>query len=325
MWQIDRPAKNNAGEEEDGKAGLEPNSAQRPGIDREAPASSAGQATPPPSPASRLAAQIVADDLATYRDPAKHRQRLKAEALKHEALKQEAAAASEPEPPPSFAARIVAAYLNLGFKPLAYNPLKHWRRWLADTIITAGGKYAGTNSESPKSLMEDAAGLRLEPLHELRVILDAGREGRRRSCDLLARPRAGARRHGTLFTFRGTAGQDWRAVSGVLTQRRAVPDRGDQFRAAGDDARAERGGLQPLRAERRDLERQFRGTAQELCRSFRPAPPAPTRGKAKDKGTQKGGRRKGTSGRAGPRLRRPPPRYKPRPQRHKPLGRSRRT
>jgi len=46
-----------------------------------------------------------------YRDPAKHRQRLKAEVLK-----QEAAAASEP-PPPSFAARIVAAYLNLGFKP----------------------------------------------------------------------------------------------------------------------------------------------------------------------------------------------------------------
>jgi hypothetical protein len=83
--------------------------------------------------------------------------------------------------------------------------------------------------------------------------------------------------------------------------------------------------LQPLRAERRDLERQFRGTAQELCRSFRPAPPAPTRGKAKDKGPQKGGRRKGTSGRAGPRLRRPPPRHKPRPMRHKPLGRSRRT
>jgi hypothetical protein len=119
MWQPDRPAKDNAGEEEDGKTGFEPNSVQRPQID-------AG-AAPPPSSALRLAAQIVADDLAMYRDPAKHRQRLKAEALKHEA------AAPEPEPPPSFAARIVAAYLNLGFKPLEYNPLKHWRRWLADT------------------------------------------------------------------------------------------------------------------------------------------------------------------------------------------------
>jgi len=181
--------------------------------------------------------QIVADDLAMYRDPAKHRQRLKAEALRHEALKQEAlkheAAASEPEPPPSFAARIVAAYLNLGFKPLEYNPLKHWRRWLADPIITAGGKYADTHSESPQSFMEDAAGLRLDPLHELRVVLDAGRQGRRRSCDLLARPRAGARRYGALFTFRGAAGQDWRTARAVLTER----NRRDQFRAAAADAR----------------------------------------------------------------------------------------
>jgi hypothetical protein len=245
--------------------------------------------------------------------------------LKHEALKQEAAAASEPEPPPSFAARIVAAYLNLGFKSLEYNPLKHWRHWLADTFIIEGGKYADTHSESPQSFMEDAAGLRPDPLHELRVVLDAGREGRRRSCDLFTRPRAGARRYGTLFTLRGAAGQDWRAASGVLTQHRADPDRGDHFRAAGDDARAKRGGFEPLRSERRDLERQFRGTAQELCRSFRPAPPAPTRGKAKDKGTQKGGRRKGTSGRGGLRLRRPSLRHKPRPTRHKPLGRQRRT
>jgi hypothetical protein len=111
-----------------------------------------------------------------YRDPAKYRQRLKAEVLR-----QEAAAASEPEPPLSFAARIVAAYLNLGFKSLEYNPLKHWRQWLADTIITAGGKYAGANRESPKSSLEEAGGLWPHPLHELRFVLDTERQGWRQA------------------------------------------------------------------------------------------------------------------------------------------------
>jgi hypothetical protein len=190
----------------------------------EAPASSAGQATPTPSSASRLAAQIVADDLAMYRDPAKHRQRLKAEALK-----QEAAAASEPEPPPSFAARIVAAYLNLCYMPLEYNPLKHWRRWLADPIITEGEKHAGINSESPKSSMEKAGGLWPHPLHELCPLLDAERQGWWQAHHLPARPRARPRRHDRLRPLRGQAGQDWRAARAVLTER----NRRDQFRAAG--------------------------------------------------------------------------------------------
>jgi hypothetical protein len=79
MRQTDRPAKDSAGEEEDGKTGLEPNSAQKPDIDAQ------------PEPSLSFAAQLVADDLAMWRDPVKYRHRLKAEVLRKER------AVSEPE------------------------------------------------------------------------------------------------------------------------------------------------------------------------------------------------------------------------------------